>query len=102
MATNARRVDLADPCIDLIYVRAFGDFRRYEARLLELVERCGGRVRFTKATAGELTRFTNDRVFSSTTVPTLVLVRDGAVVAEAVGDLPASELARVVHAALHD
>jgi hypothetical protein len=86
--------------VDLIYVPSLGDFRRYETRLLEVVGRFGERIRFTKARALELPRFTRERVFVSKTVPNLVLVRCGEIVAHAIGDLPAMELNAVVRAAI--
>jgi len=86
--------------VDLIYVPSLGDLRRYETRLLAVVGRFRERIRFTKARAGELSRFTRERVFVSKTVPNIVLVRSGEVVAHAVGDLPATELEAVVRAAI--
>ncbi len=85
--------------VDLVYVRALGDFRQYETRLLEVVARFRDRIRFIKARAGELSRFTRERVFVSKTVPNIVLLRCGEVVAQAVGDLPARELEQVVRSA---
>ncbi len=86
--------------VDLVYVRPLGDFRQYEARLLAVVGRFRERIRFTKLRAGELFRFTRERVFLSKTVPNIVLVRRGEVVAQAVGDLPARELEQVVRSAV--
>jgi hypothetical protein len=86
--------------VDLIYVPSLGDFRRYETRLLAVVGRFREHIRFTKARAGELSRFTGEHVFVSKTVPNVVLVRRGEVVAHAVGDLPATELEAVVRAAI--
>jgi hypothetical protein len=86
--------------VDLIYVPSLGDLRRYETRLLAVVGRFRERIRFTKARAGELSRFTREHVFVSKTVPNIVLVRCGEVVAHAVGDLPATELEAVVRAAI--
>ena len=85
--------------IDLIYVRPLGDFRQYETRLLGVAAQFRDRVRFTKVRPGELSRFTRERVFISKTVPTIVLIRDGEVVAEAVGDVPARELELVLDSA---
>jgi len=95
MRSSAQILISAEP-VDLIYVRALGDFRRYETRLLEVAGRFRDHVRVTKIRAGELSRFTRERVFISKTVPTIVLIRDGRVVAQAVGDLPAHELERVL------
>ncbi len=86
--------------VDVLYVRALGDFRQYEARLLGVVDRFRERIRFTKLRAGELFRFTRERVFLSKTVPNIVLVRRGEVLAQAVGDLPARELEQVVRSAI--
>jgi hypothetical protein len=86
--------------VDLIYVPSLGDFRRYETRLLAVVGRFRDRIRFTKVRAGELSRFTREHVFVSKTVPNIVLVRCGEVVAHAIGDLPATELEAVVRAAI--
>jgi hypothetical protein len=86
--------------LDLIYVPSLGDFRRYEARLLEVVGRFRERIRFTKARASELPRLTRERVFVSKAVPNLILLRCGEIVAHAVGDLPAMELSAIVSAAI--
>jgi len=86
--------------VDLIYVPSLGDLRRYETRLLAIVGRFRERIRFTKARAGELCRFTSEHVFVSKTVPNIVLVHCGEVVAHAVGDLPATEIEAVVRAAI--
>ena len=57
-------------------------------------------VAMSKGSAIELSRFTDEAVFTSPTVPTVVLVRRGEVIAQAVGDLPASELTRLVAGAI--
>ncbi len=92
--------ELGPQQVDLVYVRPLGDFRQYEARLLAVVGRFRERIRFTKLRAGELFRFTRERVFLSKTVPNIVLVRRGEVLAEAVGDLPARELEQIVRSAI--
>jgi hypothetical protein len=51
--------------VDLIYLPPLGDFRRYEARLCSVAGRFGGRIRFTRARARELFRFTRAQVFLS-------------------------------------
>jgi hypothetical protein len=86
--------------LDLIYVPSLGDFRRYEARLQDVVGRFRGRIRFTKARAGELSRWTRERLFVSKAVPNLILLRCGEIVAHAVGELPAMELSAIVSAAI--
>jgi hypothetical protein len=86
--------------IDLVYVRALGDFRQYEARLMTVVERFRERIRFTKLRAADLLRLTHERVFLSKSVPNIVLLRSGEVVAQAVGDLPKRELELVVRSAI--
>jgi hypothetical protein len=85
--------------VDLIYLPPLGDFRPYEARLRSVAGRFGERVRFTRARGSELLRFTRARIFLSRTVPNVVLVRSGAVVAQAVGELPARELEAILAAA---
>jgi hypothetical protein len=82
--------------IDVIYVRPLGDFRPFEARLLEVVRHAGEGVRLSQIRAAEIRRFTRERVFLSKTAPNLVLVRGGQVVGQAVGDLPARELERAM------
>lgn len=91
--------DLGLQQVDLVYVRPLGDFRQYESRLLGVADRFRERIRVTKVRAAELSRFTRERVFISKTVPTIVLLRDGEVVAQAVGDLPARELELVLSTA---
>ncbi|HET9987082.1 MAG TPA: hypothetical protein VFQ65_01145 [Kofleriaceae bacterium] len=104
MSSNAQlqtdRVGQPDPRIDLVYVRPLGDFRAYESRLLEVAGRFGDRVRFTRTSAGELALLTCERAFSTKTVPNVVLVRDGAVIAQAVGELPVTALVRIVERAI--
>jgi hypothetical protein len=85
--------------VDLVYLRPLGDFRQYESRLMGAAARFRERIRVTKVRPGELSRFTRERVFVSKTVPTIVLIRHGEVIAEAVGDLPARELEIVLGSA---
>jgi hypothetical protein len=85
--------------VHLVYVRPVGDSRHFEARLLEIVSHFGNRVRFTRARPSELSRFTRERVFLSPTVPNVVLVRDGEVVAQAVGKLPARDIEQLIRGA---
>jgi hypothetical protein len=85
--------------VDLIYLPPLGDFRRYEARLRSVAGRFGERIRFTRARARELFPFMRAQVFLSKTVPNIVVVRSGAVVAHAVGELPARELEAILAAA---
>ena len=85
--------------VDLIYLPPLGDFRRYEARLCSVADRFGERIRFMKARATELSGFTRARVFLSKIVPNIVVIRCGEVVANAVGELPATELAAILGAA---
>jgi len=86
--------------IELVYVRPFGDHRAFEVRLHDVVRRFGLRVQVTSGPASELTRITNDRVFLSSTVPNVVLVRCGEVIAQAIGDLPARELDSLLRTAV--
>jgi len=86
--------------IDLLYVCPLGDFRRHEARLLEIVDRFRDRLRFTRLRARELFRFTRERVFLSKSVPNILLIRRGEVIAQAIGDLPARELELIVRSAI--
>jgi hypothetical protein len=87
------------PRVDLIYLPPLGDFRQYEARLRSVADRFDGRVRFTRTRARELFRFTRELVFLSRTLPNIVVVRCGAVVAHAIGELPAAELGAILGAA---
>ena len=104
MSSNAQLqvapVCLHDPDIDLVYVRPLGDFRAYEARLLEVVGRFGDRVRLTQTSAGELALLTCESAFFSKTMPNVVLVRDGQIIAQALGELPANALVRIVERAI--
>lgn len=86
--------------IDLLYVCPLGDFHRHEARLLEVVDRFRDRLRFTRLRASELFRFTRERVFLSKSVPNILLIRRGEVIAQAIGDLPARELELIVRSAI--
>ncbi|MCC6994909.1 MAG: hypothetical protein IT370_09895 [Deltaproteobacteria bacterium] len=90
-----------DPRIHLIAVKPAGDeFVRFEARLAILAARYIDTVRVTLVTAGE---GDDDGDGSwprrSTVLPTVVLMRAGRMVGEAIGDLPLRELDEVVRAA---
>jgi hypothetical protein len=81
--------------VDLVYVRPLGAFPHFEVRLRDVVGTFSGGVRFTRVAAGDLVRFTSERVFLSKTVPNVVVIRGGEVIAQAAGDLPARELERI-------
>lgn len=85
--------------VDLVCVCPRGDFREYETRLRGVVGRFRERIRFTKVRASELSRFTRELVFLSKTLPNIVLLRCGKVLAQAIGNLPTSELEGVVRSA---
>jgi hypothetical protein len=78
--------------IDVVYVRPTGDHRVFEARVSEVTSRFGSRVVLTMGPASQLTRVTRERVLLSQMLPNIVVVRDGEVIAEAIGDLPVREI----------
>ena len=98
--SSAVQLQAAHDAIDLVYVRPFVAATAFEARLASIASRFANRLRLVKGSAIELSRFTDEAVFTSPTVPTVVLVRRGEVIAQAVGDLPASELTRLVAGAI--
>jgi hypothetical protein len=78
--------------VDLLYYRPLGPFHQYEARLVAAARNYADRIRVTKLRTDELAHLARCGAFVSPTRPTMALVRDGAVVAQAVGDLSAREL----------
>ena len=86
--------------IDVIYVRPLGDYRQFETRLLDVVQTFGADVHFASSHSGDLGRFERERVFVSTRLPNVVIVRDGEVVGQTIGDLPKRELELLVQRAI--
>lgn len=86
--------------IDVVYVRPTGDHRGFEVRLSEVAHRFGSRVTLTMGPASALARVTRERVFLSRTLPNVIVARDGEVIAEAIGDLPAREIESLLCAAI--
>jgi hypothetical protein len=80
------------PDVDLIYVPPLGDWKAFEAALSSLARRFIGRVRMVRASSARLCRFTSARLFLSTAVPNIVVLRGGEVFAHTVGALPMTEL----------
>jgi hypothetical protein len=86
-------------CIDLTCYRpAGGACAAFEARLRELVVELGGRARLVIATRAA--RTVPAGVYLSPAVPTLVVMADGRVLAQAVGELPRRELRALIEDAL--
>ena len=67
--------------------------------MADVVARFGERIRFSKTTTGNVSRFTRERIFVSPMIPVLVVIRAGEVLAQAVGDLPAREIERLLYCA---
>ena len=84
------------PQIELLYLCPLGQFPAYETRLMEVVTRLRDRIRFRVVPAGALSRFTLGRVFLASSVPNIVLARNGEVIAQAVGELTTNALERIV------
>src|SRR5262249_55735761 len=78
--------------IDLVYSRPLGSWSDYETRLLEVAGRFCARIHTTKLRPVELARRTRGQAFISSTLPSLVLLRGGEVIGQAIGDLPAREI----------
>jgi hypothetical protein len=76
------------PRVDLSYLLPLGDWKAFEAALLSTANRFIGRVRLIRAGRAKLGRFTSARVFLSNTVPNIIVLRGGEVVAPVVGALP--------------
>lgn len=87
------------PCVDLIYLLPLGDWKAFEAPLLSMANRFMGRVRLIRVGRTKLGRLTNARVFLSNTVPNIIVLRAGEVVAHAVGALPMAELKAILEGA---
>ena len=87
------------PRVDLIYLLPLGDWKAFEAALLSMASRFIGRVRLVRASRTELARLTSARVFLSNTVPNIIVLREGEVVAHAVGVLPMRELKAILEGA---
>jgi glucokinase len=82
--------------IELVYLCPRGEDRVFEARLARAIQRIAPQVRI----ANQLLGVTQDPVFLSPTLPNVVVVRDGEVVAQAIGELPQRELEDMLGAAL--
>jgi hypothetical protein len=80
----------------LIYLLPLGDWKAFEAALLSMASRFIGRVRLIRASRAKFGRFTSARVFLSNTVPNIIALREGEVVAHAVGALPMRELKAIM------
>jgi hypothetical protein len=86
--------------IEIVYVRPRGDHRAFQARLYDVVRSFEGDVQLVTCSASELRHITHERVFVSTTVPNVIVVRRGMVIAHALGDLPTRELDSLLRAAI--
>jgi hypothetical protein len=82
--------------IELVYLCPSGEDRAFEARLARAIQRIAPQVRI----ANQLIGVTRDPVFLSPTLPNVVVVRDGEVVAQAIGELRQRELEDMLGAAL--
>ena len=96
--TTPSQADGSRP-FEVLYVTSRG-FRGFEQRLLEVLRPFGSLIRLTHACAGELARFTGDRTFLSTTLPNVVLIKAGEIVAATIGELPSRELVLLLSRAL--
>jgi hypothetical protein len=98
-----RKVDARVTMQDIyaVYIGPSGDDRQFETRFQDVVRRVGCvRVVHRSASASELARLTSDTVFLSASLPNLVVVRGGEVVAQAIGDLPTREIEAVLRTAI--
>jgi thioredoxin-like negative regulator of GroEL len=86
--------------IDLLYYRpaAARDCAAFEARLRALVAELAGRARLV--IAARAARAVPAGVYLSPSVPTLVVIADGRLLAQAVGELPRRELRALIEGAL--
>lgn len=88
------------PVVHVVYALPPGDFQPFESRLRAAIRPFGDDVRLTRTRTAELCRFTRETPFLSGTLPNLMLLSGGAIVAHAVGDLPAGELELLVAGAV--
>jgi hypothetical protein len=88
--------------ITLLYVRPLaGDYLDLDAKLLEVAERYAPMVRLLTLTPAEAGRVLARRAWHTRRAPSVVVLRHGQVVGEAMGSLlPARELDRVVRRAV--
>jgi hypothetical protein len=86
--------------VELLYYRPLGPFHDYEIRLARIAHHYADRVRLTKLRVADLARLGRTGAFISPTRPTMALVRGGAVVAQAIGDLSSREIDLLVRGAV--
>jgi thioredoxin-like negative regulator of GroEL len=87
------------PHVDLIYHPPLGDWKAFEAALISMASRFVGRIRLVRADSAKLCQLTRARVFLSKTVPNIIVLRGGEVVAHVVGALPMAELKGILEGA---
>jgi len=85
--------------VELLYYRPLGPFHDYELRLVRIAHHYADRVRLTKLRIADLARLGRSGAFISPTRPTMALVKNGAVVAQAIGDLSSREIDLLVRSA---
>ena len=76
------------------------DFSSFEARLRQVVGEVSGRARLVFASAAAARASAPAGVFVSPTLPTVVALVDGRLLAQSVGDLPLWELRALIVVAL--
>ncbi len=92
-------IDEVGPAITLLYARppTTGALDTLGARLARIAARYGSQVELQQVTASQLP---SPYAQTASSTPTLVVLRNGAIVGEAIGSLPARELECLVRRAV--
>jgi hypothetical protein len=93
LATSLR--PSSGPPFEVVFVTPPG-FRGFEQRLIAVLRPFGSLLRLTRGDVSDLARFTRERVFLSASLPNVILIRAGEVLAATIGELPTNELALLV------
>jgi hypothetical protein len=88
------------PRVELIYLLPLGEWETFEAELSSMARRFIGSVHLIRTSGAKLKRFTSARLFLSKTVPNVIVLRGGEVVAHALGALPMTELKAMLESAV--
>lgn len=98
LALRRARTPIARPRSQVLYCRPPGTFTAHDALVAQLCEENDGTLDVVTLKPREAAH--RLRTWVSATQPTLVVIRNGDVIAIAVGALPRVELARLIHRAL--
>jgi hypothetical protein len=83
----------------LVCIRPAGPFSAFDERLMRLATRYAETLRLTVFRSWDFAAQHERLGFVSATVPTLVVIRFGTIVAKSMGDLPRLAIEELIHAA---